>query len=162
MFFVPSVLSRYFRAHTFSYKCTAHVERVNGCKFFFKRSSRTAERMQLFGMVKSNGWTDAGFGGWGSRLCCVWGRLLGYSCYLGLGLAPAAPWFQGTPSPCASGLYSILMFWLTFLFKEQICLKNFQTLSMGLYKFCAPEFFFSVVFFELHLSSKGRYGTKLP
>jgi len=142
-------------------------------QIFFKPLSRTAERMQLFGMVKSNGGTDAGFGGWGSRLCCVWGRLLGYSCYLGLGLVPEAPGFQGTPSPCASRLYSILMFWLTFLFKQQICLKNFQTLSMGLYKFCAPVFwelnsftltwiFFSVVFFKLNLSSKGRYGTKLP
>ena len=87
----------------------------------------------MLGLVGgARGFVACGAGFW-DILAWVW-------VYLSLGLAPAAPGFQGTPSPCASRLYSILMFWLTFLFKEQICLKNFQTLSMGLYKFCAPVF----------------------
>ena len=47
-------------------------------------------------------WAGAGYGGWGSWLGCRKGRLLGCSCYLGLGSAAPAPRFLGTQPPYAT------------------------------------------------------------
>ena len=46
--------------------------------------------------------SGAGCGGRGSWLGCGQGRLLGCSCYLGLGSAAPAPRFLGTQPPCAT------------------------------------------------------------
>ena len=53
-------------------------------------------------LCSTGAWAGAGYGGRGSWLCCGQGRLLGCSCYLGLGSAAPAPRFLGTQPPHAT------------------------------------------------------------
>ena len=64
------------------------------CYYYFHSSSSW--------LCVMGAWAGAGYGGRGSRLGCGQGRLLGCSCYLGLGSAAPAPRFLGTQPPSAT------------------------------------------------------------